>query len=95
MRKFYALACAALLGMMHLNAQDSCENPQEVTAGSYTATGDITGDPGDQLTCFGGGAGEANWYVFTPTETATLLLTSSLEQNGGWDSRVHVLTGNL
>ena len=74
-------------------AQNSCEEALEVSQGTHECA-TLIGEVSDDLECAGLLIGEyVNWYYYTAEEDETLLVTSSLSQNGNWDSRLNILTG--
>jgi len=82
-----------LMSSLALLSQSDCENAIELTTGDNTIES-ISGEITSELTCAPFNNGDAaNWYTFTPDETGIYLITTSLNSNGGWDSRMQVLEG--
>lgn len=77
------------------NAQgDTCTTALPVTTGVHLADGPTSGDGQGGVTACGGGA-DGDWYVYTPSFTGTITITSChpLNNNMDDDTYLKVLTG--
>jgi len=83
----------ALIFSVTIYSQDSCSNPQAITAGVHTVA-TIDGTEGVTLVCVGGqNASNAEWFTYTPSSNYTVTVTTDLAVNAGGDTRFHVYTG--
>lgn len=74
--------------------QNTCAEAVEVSTGTITVEG-IIGEEIPLPVCAQNGAGASGgmWYLFTPETDAQITLTTSLPENVGIDTRVHIYTG--
>ncbi len=74
--------------------QNTCAEAVEVSTGMITVEG-ILGEEIPLPICAQNGAGASGgmWYLFTPESDAEITLTTSLPENTGIDTRVHIYTG--
>jgi len=86
----FAAALASAAGF----AQSTCETATPVSAGLHVV--DTLQGQLPMPVCAQNGNGETNageWYTYTAADDHTITITSSLPQNEGRDTRVHIYTG--
>lgn len=89
-----ALLLSALTLSLAVSAQDSCENALEVFPGTYTVQDSLVGAvPENSCFAFHTSVTQAQWYAYTAPEDIILVISSSLSQNAGVDTRLNVFTG--
>jgi hypothetical protein len=89
--KFLPIATLLLLAAGDVRSQgDDCASAQVITPGTYSANGPSTGS-GASNNCFGTGATNADWYVFTAPAGGSVNVYSCL---GGADTRVSMYSGS-
>lgn len=95
MKLFYLTTLVLLSTTSMLSGQNSCLEALPVEAGSYSVD-EIAGEqaPSPLCTESGGLASNGMWYVYQPTDTFTLIVTTSLPQNEGGDTRFQVYSGS-
>jgi uncharacterized repeat protein (TIGR01451 family) len=96
MAKRYSLSLLLISVSSLLFAQgDTCTNALPVVSGFYHADGPTTGDGAVTYGC-GGGGQNGDWYMYTPSFTGTINITScnGLNNNTDDDTYVKVLTGS-
>ena len=93
MRKVY-LSFLTIVFAGTLHAQNSCAEALEITTGLHTVD-TVDGVEIPDPICAGNGTGATNgeWYMYQPTDTFNLTITTSLDQNAGVDTRVHLYIG--
>ncbi|MFT6996997.1 MAG: hypothetical protein ACJAQ4_000742 [Cryomorphaceae bacterium] len=93
MRKVY-LSFLTIVFASALQAQNSCAEALEITTGLHTVD-TVDGVEIPDPICAGNGTGATNgeWYIYQPTDTFNLTITTSLDQNAGIDTRVHLYIG--
>ena len=91
----YASAFAALMLPFALAAQgDTCTNALPILAGFHHADGPITGDGAIGYGCAGWGQ-DGDWYVYVPSFTGTINITSCVGMNEPTDDTyLMILTGS-
>jgi hypothetical protein len=93
MKRFYlsflTMAFAGAVG-----AQNSCSEALAISAGLHTVD-TIDGPEIPLPICAenGEGATSSEWYLYQPTDTFLIQLTTDLPQNSGGDTRLHVYSG--
>jgi len=93
MKKFYlsflTLACAGAI-----QAQNTCAEALVIEAGMH-AVDTVDGPEIPDPICAqnGDGATNSEWFKYQPTDTFELTITTSLPENEGLDTRVHLYTG--
>src|SRR5690606_20149036 len=77
-----------------IQAQDTCDSAQVITAGLYTV-GAINGTEVPLPVCSpnGEGATMGEWYLYTPTENHHVIVSTDLTQNAGKDTRIQIYSG--
>lgn len=76
-------------------SQNTCNTALPITAGLYTADAvDGSEIPNPVCAPNGSGASAGEWYLYTPTENFTVVVSTDLQQNLGKDTRFHVYTGS-
>jgi hypothetical protein len=94
MKKIY-FSLLTILFVSTLSAQDSCVEALEIQAGIHTVdTVDGTEIPNPICAQNGDGATNGEWFIYQPTDTFNLEITTDLVQNSGGDTRFHVYTGD-
>lgn len=93
MRKVY-LSFLTIVFASALQAQNSCAEALEITTGLHTVD-TVDGVEIPDPICAGNGTGASNgeWYMYQPSDTFNLTITTSLDQNAGIDTRVHLYIG--
>jgi len=93
MKKIY-LSFLTILFLGALSAQNTCTEALEITAGLHTVD-TVDGTEIPLPICAGNGLGASNgeWYLYQPTDTFEVEITTDLAQNSGGDTRLHVYTG--
>lgn len=71
---------------------DTCTTALQVVSGVYASTGPTSGDAGPAC----GGGNNGNWYLYTPSFTGAITITSCHPLNNGtqFDTYVKVFTGS-
>lgn len=93
-QRYSSLLLALAMGGTAVLAQNSCSTALAISAGTHVIT--INDGPEAPVPiCATGSAVPtgAEWYSYTPTEDASLVITSDLAANTGRDTRVSVYTG--
>lgn len=75
-----------------LFGQNSCAEAQAIDFG-VTTVGEIDGEAPAEF-CFNVEANNAEWYTFSSETTTGLVISTSLDQNNGLDTRVQVYSGS-
>ncbi|HZW62903.1 MAG TPA: FG-GAP-like repeat-containing protein [Flavobacteriaceae bacterium] len=77
-----------------IQAQDTCDSAQVITAGLYTVDA-INGTEVPLPVCSpnGEGATMGEWYLYTPTENHHVIVSTDLTQNAGKDTRIQIYSG--
>lgn len=91
-RPLLLFATCAVAWQAH--AQNTCATALPVTINSYYVAA-VNGSQPPLPDCVGGGFGASagEWYTYTATMDTSIRVTTSLPQNGGTDTRVHIYTG--
>lgn len=91
-----SLTLFALLAILaHAQGQSTCATPITVMAGTYTV-GAVNGMQVPTPLCAPNGTENTTagmWYVYTPTQSISVTLTTDLPQNNAVDTRVHIYSG--
>ena len=91
--KTILLISALVLSQGIMLAQYSCTEALEVSQGTHECE-TLIGEVSEDITCAGLYMGDnVNWFFYTAEADETLLITTSLSQNGNWDSRLTILSG--
>jgi len=94
MKKIYSLISLVAI-CLNVNAQDTCLTAVPITAGLHVVTA-INGTQVPNPICAQNGAGATagEWYIYTPTQTYTVTVSSNIAQNNPKiDTRFHVYSG--
>jgi hypothetical protein len=94
MRTLFTLIVTIAFGA-HAVAQSTCATPIVVGPGTYTVA-QVNGMQIPTPLCAPNGAGNTSagmWYSYTASTNTAVVLTTSLPQNGGTDTRVHIYSG--
>ncbi|WP_274474941.1 FG-GAP-like repeat-containing protein [Mangrovimonas aestuarii] len=77
------------------NAQDTCSNALIITAGTYTVA-QVNGSQVPGPVCMTSGSNQVTageWYTYTANQDHSVIVSTSLSQNSGGDTRIHVYSG--
>lgn len=75
-------------------AQDDCANALVVSSGIYTVDIIDGTAPAEECITSGNTPTFGEWYAFTPDETNNYMISTSLGQNSGGDTRFNIYSGN-
>jgi|JI10StandDraft_1071094.scaffolds.fasta_scaffold06746_11 urease beta subunit len=94
MKPIYLLTLFSFL-FTKLIGQNTCSSALSVTAGNYIVAM-VDGTELPVNSCYGSNVGveTAEWYTYTPTQDASLLVTTDLPINVNGDTRLGVYTGS-
>ena len=76
-------------------AQDNCATALPISIGTHVVAA-VNGSQVPAPLCAANGTGNTSageWYVFTPDQDLTVMITTDLPINSGTDTRFHVYTG--
>ncbi len=91
--KTILLTLSILFGASAAFCQSSCDDAQEVGIGTHLIT-TLNNPLANDMACNLLDQGDlVNWYAYTPALSGEIIVTTSLSQNGNWDSHLNVLTG--
>ncbi len=94
MRTTHTLIIAGALLGSSAAAQNTCSNAVPVTAGTYTVDA-VNGNEIPVPLCGTNdvGALHTEWYIYTPDQDYSLMITTDLPQNAGRDTRFNMYEG--
>lgn len=95
MKHVYLSFLAILVLNLATYGQNSCAEALEIEAGLHFVPA-VEGEEVPFPICASNGEGADNgmWYVYNPSDTFNLVITTSLPQNEGGDTRFHIYTGD-